>query len=68
MSKIEDDELQNLLIAQASRTAAKELESTTKELESILQQKQSEPGHALLEKALLEKQAELLRLLQWWTH
>ena len=66
--KIDDNELQDLLIARASRTAAKELESTTKELESILQQKQSEPGHALLEKALLEKQAELLRLLQWWTH
>ena len=56
MSKIEDDELQDLLIARAARTAAKELESTakelestTKELESILQQKQSEPGHSLLE-------------------
>jgi len=68
--KIEDDELQDLLIARAARTAAKELESTAKELESILneQQKQSQPGHALLEKALLEKQAKLLRLLQWMTH
>ncbi len=36
MSKIEDDELQDLLIARAARTTAKELESTTKELESIL--------------------------------
>jgi hypothetical protein len=59
MSKIEDDELQDLLIVRASRTAAKELESTTKELESILQQKRSEPGHSLLKKALLEKQGEL---------
>ena len=50
MSKIEDDELQDLLIAREARTAAKELESTAKELESILeQQKQSQPGHALWE-------------------
>ncbi|HXN09113.1 MAG TPA: hypothetical protein VN860_05590 [Candidatus Acidoferrales bacterium] len=62
MSKIEDDELQDLLIARAARTAAKELESILNE------QKQSQPGHVLLKKALLEKQAELLRLLQWMTH
>jgi hypothetical protein len=63
MSKIEDDDLQNLLIARAARTAAKELESILNE-----QQKQSQPGQAMLEKALLEKQAQLLRLLQWMTH
>jgi hypothetical protein len=69
MSKIEDDELQDLPIARAARTAAKELKSTTKELESILnEQKQSQPGHVVLKEALLEKQAELLRLLQWMTH
>ena len=56
--KIEDDELQDLLIARAARTAPKELESILNE-----QQKQSQPGHALL-----EKQAQLLRLLQWMTH